>query len=234
MGDKTGYLISRAFAVPFINQAYEDIASQIKNASGKNLEAVIEVLNIPTGTSSLFSYQTDGDPTANPVVQPGPLAGLFDPLRMWVKTAGALPQFYTPAKGPRDTLPHTQPPGIVPGNFAVNITFAWIGNQLSITPVAGPIDIQVYGRFNAPPLVKDTDKLVLYGSMTAMLAYASCALFGVERTNPAILQGYVERATGMIDNAVADIIRQSQRNPRRFAKVGGSGGTAWGWGSGAF
>jgi hypothetical protein len=234
LGDKTGYLVSRAYAVPFINQAYEDIASQIKNASGKNLEAVIECLNIATGTQSLYSLQADGDLTAVPPVQPGPLRGLFDPIRMWAKSAGQLPQYYTPARGPRDTLPHINSPGITPGTYATQITFVWIGNQLSITPVAGPIDIQVYGRFNPPRLVSDSDKLVIYGNMTAMLAYSATALMGVERTNPQILAGYIERATAMIDNAVADIIRQCQRNPRRLAKMGGQGGCCWGWGSGVW
>jgi hypothetical protein len=151
---------------------------------------------------------------------------------MWVKTAGQLPQFYTLANGPRDTLPHINPPGITPGTYAVQVTFAWIGNKLLITPVAGPVDIQVYGRFNLQRLVKDEDKLILYPGMTAMLTYSACALTGVERTNPAILEGYATRAIAMIDNAVADLIRQTQKTPRRIAKLGGGqGGSAWGWGS---
>ena len=234
MGDPTGRMVSRAYALPFINQAYSDIAKQIKNATGKNLEAVKEVLNVPAGTSSLYQYQGPGNLTAQPPVPVGPLLGLFDPIRMWVKTAGQLPQYYTPARGPRDTLPHVNPPGITPGTYAVVVTFAWIGNQLSITPVAGPIDIQVYGRFNAPRLAQDEDVLVLYGDMTDTLAYAACSLMGVERTNPAILQGYIERAIAGVDNIVADIIRQTQKNPRRLATIGGHGGTCWGWGSGVY
>ena len=223
-------LYNRPYLVPFINQAYEDIASNIKNGSGKNLEAVIEVLNVPTGTSSLYPFQSYGDPTANPVVKSGPLAGLFDPLRMWVKTAGQLPQYYTLARGPRETLPHVNPPGITPGTYAVQVTFSWIGNKLLITPVAGPIDIQVYGRFNPPPLVDDNDQLVLYPRMTACLAYCAAALTGVERSNVTILQGYAERGAAMVDNIVADVVRQSQGNPRRVARMGGCGGSSWGWG----
>lgn len=219
MGDPQGRLISRAYAVPFINQAYSDIAKQIKNGSGKNFEAVVEVLNVAAGTSSLYSQQAAGKP----------LAGLFDPIRMWVKTAGQLPQYYTPARGPCDTLPHVNPPGITPGNYATVVTFAWIGNQLSVTPVAGAIDIQVYGRFNPPRLQADEDVLVIYGDMSDTLAYSACALMGVERTNPAILAGYVERATASIDNIIADVIRQGQKNPRRLAKIGGCGGTSYGW-----
>ena len=233
LGDTKGYWASRAYLVPLINQAYSAMAKAIKNASGKNFEAVIEVLNVPQGTSSLYSYQSYGDLTANPPVPRGPLAGLFDPLRMWVKTAGQLPQYYTQAWGPRDTLPHVNPPGITPGTYAVQVTFAWIGNKLAITPVAGPIDVQVYGRFNPPRLVGDDDVLVIYDDMTDTLAFAATALAGVERTNPAILQGYGTEAIAGVDNIVADIIRQCQRNPRRLAKMGGQGGSAYGWGSGS-
>jgi hypothetical protein len=234
LGDPKGYWCSRAYAVPFINQAYEDLASTLKNASGKNLEAVLEVLNVPIGTTALFGYQGDGDLTTNPPTQPGPLAGLYDPIKMWVKTAGQLPQYYTPARGPRDTLPHVNPPGITPGSYAVQVTFAWIGNKLFITPVAGAIDIQVYGRFNAPVLVKDSDALVLYPRMTAVLAYASAALMGVERANATILQGYETRAVAMTDNIAADIVRQGQGNGRRLARMGSASGTGWGWGTGVW
>lgn len=232
MGDPKGYLISRNFAVPFINQAYSDMAKSIKNASGKNFERVVEILNVPQGTSDLSVYQEYDAPPNN---QPGPLVGLYDPLRVWVKVAGALPQYYTEAWGPRDTLPHTQPAGVQPGNFSVVVTWTWIGNKLFITPVAGPIDVQVYGRFNPSRLQKDEDKLLLYPDMTDTLAYASCGLFGVERANPQILQGYAERAIAGVDNIVADIVRQSQGVPRRTAKMGNGRGAGWcGWGSGSF
>lgn len=233
MGDPTGRFVTRPYALPFIQQAYGDIAKQIKNASGKNLEATVEVLNVDTGTSSLFPFQTYGNPAADPPVPRGPLVGLYDPIRLWVKTAGQLPQYYTLAIGPRDNLPFVNPPGITPGTYCVQVTFAWIGNKLYITPVAGPIDIQVYGRFNPPRLVQDTDNLVLYGDMTDTLAYAACGLMGVERANPAVLEGYAARAVAGVDNIVADVIRQSQGNSRRLGKMGGQGNSSnacgWGW-----
>lgn len=229
MGDPNGRWVTRDYAVPFIQQAYSDMAKQIKNASGKNLEQILEVLNVPTGTSSLYPFQTYGNPAAVPPVPRGPLVGLFDPLRLWVKSAGQLPQYYCLAIGPRETLPHVNPPGITAGSYATRVTFAWIGNKLSITPVAGPIDIQVYGRFNVPRLQQDSDNLLLDPDMTDTLAYAAMGLMGVERTNPAVLAGYIERAQAGIDNIGADIIRQSQKVARRLAKMGGCGGTSWGW-----
>lgn len=227
MGDQRGFWCSRAYAVPFIQQAYSDIVKQVKNASGKNFEAVIEVLGVPAGTTDLSVFQKYEAPPNN---QRGPLVGLFDPIRMWVKMANALPQWYTQAIGPRDTLPHVNPPGISPGTYGVQVTFCWMGNKLSMTPVAGSVDVQVYGRFNPPRLQKDEDVLVIYDDLTDTLAYAACSLMGVERTNPAILEGYIERAIAGVDNIVADIIRQCQKNPRRLAKMGGCGGSCYGWG----
>jgi hypothetical protein len=232
MGDPTGRWVTRAYALPFIQTAYSSMAKKIKMASGKNLEAIIEVLNIPAGTQSLYPFQTYGNPTGNPPVPVGPLVGLFDPLRMWVKSAGQLPGYYCPAIGPRDTLPHVNPPGITPGTYGTRVTFAWIGNRLSMTPVAGPIDLQLYGRFNAPRLQQDSDVLVLYDDMTDTLAMAACAMFGVERANPALMEGYGANANADIDNIVANIIVQGQKNPRRLAKMGGGGGGGWGWGGG--
>lgn len=232
MGDPKGRWITRDYAVPFINQAYSDIGHNIKNASGKTMEAVLEALNVVEGTSDLSQLQSPGNPTAAPPVQPGPFNGIFDPIRMWVKTAGALPQYYTPAVGPRETLPHVRPPGITPGNYAVVVTWTWLGKKLLITPVAGAIDIQVYGRYNAPRLQQDTDPLVYDADMTDTVAYAAMALMGVERSNPVVLQGYIDRANAGVDNIVADIIRQTQRIPRRLGKLGQNpsrNGQQFGW-----
>lgn len=229
LGDPSGQWVKRYYIVPFIQIAYSSMAKAIKNASGKNFEAVVEVLAVPPGTSDLSVYQKYDAP---PDDKRGPLVGLFDPIRMWVKTAGQLPQYYVPAIGPRDTLPHTAPPGIPPAPYGTRVTFAWIGNKLSITPVAGAIDVQVYGRFNPPPLQADEDRLLLYDDMADTLAFLATAITGVERANPAVLQGYAQAGDAGVDNIVADIIRQCQKNPRRLAKLGGSGGYSYGWGSG--
>lgn len=233
MGDPNGRWMTRGYIVPFINQAYSSMAKKIKNGSGKNFEAVVEVLNVPIGTTALAPWQSYSwtDPNTQPAnPQRGPLAGLFDPLRLWVKTAGALPRYYTSANGPRDTLPHVNPPGITPGSYATIVTFTWMGKKLSITPVAGAIDIQVYGRFDPPRLVKDSDDLLLYGDMTDTLSFAALSLSGVERSNLATLEGYSQAGIADIDNIIADIMRQCEKNPRRLGKMGGCGGTSYGWG----
>lgn len=229
LGDPNGKWVTLGYALPFLQTAYSSIATQIKIASGKNLEALLEVTDIPAGTSDLSIYQDPGDVTADPPTNAGPLASLYDPIKLWAKSAGSLPGRYALANGPRDTLPFINPPGIAPGTWGMRITWAWIGGKLSITPVAGDIDIQVYGRCDVPTLSQQTDKLVLARNMGATLALSGAALAGVERTNPAILAGYADRANANLDNIVADIILQSQREPRRLAKMGGHGGNYWGW-----
>jgi hypothetical protein len=228
-------LYQRPYLLPFINQAYEEMTLMIKNASGKNLEACLEVLNIPAGQSDLSMWEGYAfvQPGVNPPPAPGrgPLAGLYDPLRIWAKAAGALPQYYQLARGPKDYLPNINPPGIPIGTYAVVIEWTWLGNNLCITPIAGPIDIKVYGRFNPPRLQDDNDRLVLYKDMTSTLVAATCAWTGIERSNTTILQGCQEQAQRGVDNIVADLIRQTQGNQRRPGRMGrgGFGGCGWGW-----
>ena len=230
-GNSSQYgLYQRDYLLPFIQQAYEDIESCIKNATSKQLEAVIEVLNVQPGTTDYSPLQSYGNPNQNPPGR-GPLVGLNDPIRLWVKAAGALPQYYVPVRGPKDYLPHVNPPGLPVGTYGVILEWAWIGGKLFVTAASAPIDIQVYGRFNAPPLIDANDKLVLYPRLTAPLAYTASALTGVERSNTTILQGYAERGSAMVDNIVADLIRQTQGNQRRPARMGrgGEGWSGFGW-----
>lgn len=229
-------LWQRPYLVPFINQAYEEMTSQIKTATSKTLEAVINVLNIPPGTQSLGPWQAYDflDPSQqNPQPTDGPLAGLYDPIRLWVKPAGALPQYFVPVRGPKDFLPNVNPPGLPVGTYGVILEWAWIGNVLLITPASAPIDIQVYGRCNPPRLVDDTDKLVIAKNMTHALAAATLAWSGIERSNTTIFQGAENRAIAGVDNIVADLTRQTQGNQRRPARMGrgGEGWCGYGWGT---
>jgi hypothetical protein len=222
LGDPDGDWVTDGYITPIINVTYGLQVNALKNGTGKNLEAIIECLDIAIGTSSLYPLQAPSQP----------LFGLSDPLELWVKTAGQPPQWYTAARGPVDVLPNVQPPGITPGWNQTRVSFVWMGQQLSITPVNGPIDVKVYGRFNPPPLQKDEDVLVVYSKMSETTAVAAAAVAGVERSNPAVLAGYAEMAIAGLDDIIADIIRQTQRNPRRLGRMGGHsgyGGGYWFW-----
>lgn len=219
LGDVDGEWVTVGYALPFINIVYALQIKQMRLGSRRNLSALIEVLNQEAGITSFLPAQKFGKP----------LFGLTDPLELWTKTANAPQQYYTPARGPLDILPNIEPPGITPGSFSVRVSFAWMGNALTILPVNGPIDLKVYGRFNPPPLQKLEDVLVPYPAMSDVTALAAAALAGVERSNPAVLAGYELAATAGMDNIIADLIIQTQRNPRRVGKLASMGGGSWFW-----
>jgi hypothetical protein len=232
LGDPTGQWISRGYILPLLNITYASVNLNLKNASAKELEAVVPIPNVPAGTTSLYPWQNatavPGAPAnANPT--PALLAGLFDPIEIWIKPAGAPVSMYTRARE-RDTLPHVDPTQYATNSLAGGVFFNWLGNKLLITPVNQPLDMEVTGKFNPPPLVDDTDLLVTHEDVWVPTCFKTAAVAGVERSNPAILQGYAAESIAAQDNIIAELIRQRQATPVRFQRMSRAAGLAqWFW-----
>lgn len=232
LGDPRGQWVTRAYINPLIDLSYAAINLNLKNASGKELEAVITVPDVPAGTTSLYPWQAGtavpGAP-ANQNATPALLAGLFDPIEVWVKPAGQPVWTYSQARE-RDDLPHVNPLTTASNSLAPGVFYNWLGNRLGITPVNQPLDIEVTGKFNPPPLADDTDLLVTHEDVWIAVAYITAATAGVERSNPQILAGYAESGIAAQDNIVAAIMRQGQGTPRRFQRVSRESGlNQWFW-----
>lgn len=232
LGDPTGAWVTRGYALPFLNVAYGLVNLNLKNASGKQLQAVVTIPNVPAGTTSLYPWQNGtaipGAPAnANPT--PALLAGLFDPIEIWVKPAGNPPWSYTKART-RNTLPHVDPTQYSTNSLGPGMFYDWMGNKLIITPVNQALDIEVTGKFNPPPLVDDSDLLSTHEDVWLPTTLKAACLAGVERSNPAILSGYATEAIAASDNIVAAIIRERQATPSRFQRMARESGVAqWFW-----
>jgi hypothetical protein len=218
LGDPDGEWVTRGYILPFIGTAYRMAYLYLKNATGRNLEGLVEVLNVLPGTTSLYPFQAAGKP----------LAGLTDPLQVWWKPAGQPPNWYR-QMNPKETLPFVAAPGISSNFIGSAVCFTWRGNQLTITPMAQPVDIMVDGRFNPPPLIDDKQILVVSPDIQSPLSLGACAIAGVERSNPAVLAGYAQQSEMGLDNIAADLIRQKQLFPKRLGKVAPQYGGEWGW-----
>lgn len=235
LGDPRGGWVKKSYVLPLLNLSISDILLYLKNGSSLNLCAVVPVLNVPTGTSSLYPWQgANLKPGDDPnKLNPKPvLQGLTDPLEVWVKPAGTAPWNYTPIKS-RSTLPHVNPNLNTTNAFGSSMYWNWMGNRLGITPVNVDLDIEVTGRFNAVPLTDDAQLLPGGEDIWIPLTFDTAAIAGVERSNPALLEGYATRAQAAKDNLLADIIRQGQDKPARFQKAcrdKGNGYIAWFWG----
>lgn len=236
LGDPKGTWVKDSYVLPLLDLSCGDILLYLKAAAkSMNLSAVVPVLNVPANTASLYPYQGASlRPGADAnAVNPKPvLAGLTDPLAIYVKPAGADPSMYAPIRQ-RTLLPHVSPNLNSSQGFGSSMSWSWLGNRLSITPVNFAIDLEVTGRFNPLPLT-NSDLLIPGGEdMWIPLVFDTAAIAGIERSNPSLLEGYAARATAAKDNLANTLVCQGQGSPARFQKISrdsGNGYIAWFWG----
>lgn len=208
LGDPDAEWVTDEYVTPLINQTYADQYLRIRNACGQNLEAIVPVLNVNAGTTSLYSYQTAGKP----------LNGLYTPDQVWTKPAGTPANYFRRGRGPHQ-LPHVAPPGATPMLVHAEVDWDWLGNKLLVTPSAIALDFEVWGRFTPPDLTADADELIVDPSMWVATSYGAAAAAGVERANPQILEGWAMRADATCDNIAAELVRQKQGNPARTGRM---------------
>lgn len=232
LGDPLGQWVTREYILPLMNISYASVNLNLANASSRNLEAVIPVLGVPAGTTSLYPWQSGTGLPGAPAGAAAPLAllkGLTDPIEVWVKPAGSPVSMYSRARE-RGTLPHVDSTQYATNSLAGGLYFNWLGGKLLITPVNQPLDIEVTGKFAPPPLVDDTDLLATHEDVWVPTCFDTAAVAGVERSNPALLTGYAQKSTAAQDNIVAALIRQGQATPSRFQRISRATGLAqWFW-----
>lgn len=214
-----------SYLVPKINYAYRTLRLYLKRATGSNLEQMVEIPNTadlnanPTnqGLTSLVQYQQPG----------GLLAGLYEPLYMWWKPAGA-PDYQYREAFEKKTLPFTNPIS----SMATAMYFTWRGNKLFVTPINLPVDLLIDGRFNPPPLVKDQDVLVVDPDAEVSVTAGTLGIVGIEAGNPGYQEAALTAVEATADDIVAKLIRQKQgyvaragsNSQRRRAN-----GCGWNW-----
>lgn len=232
LGDPRGQWVTRAYILPFLNIGYGLVNLNLKNASGKNIEAVVPIPGVEAGVSSLYPWQganlKPGDAAAD-AKPPALLRGLFDVLEVWAKPAGSGVQMFSQLRE-RGTLPHVDPAAISTNSFGSGMYFCWMGNRLLVTPVNQPLDFEVTGKFNPTPLVTDDDLLCTDEDIWIPTCFETACLAGVERSNPAVLGGYSVKSVAAQDNIIASIMRGAQSAPTRFKKISRQGGLSqWYW-----
>jgi hypothetical protein len=209
--DSNGWL-SDDYLVPKINFAYRFYYLYIKNATGANLERMVE---IPAATDVNGNPITQGLTTLAKFQQPGNLLdGLYEPLFLFWKLAGSPEYCYRQMVEKKTILPGQSVAGgsSQPVNFWGTNAFGWTwrGNQIFLSPISSfAVDFLVDGRFNPPALVKDTDQLVVDPDMEICVTPATLAIIGTESGNASYTAAGAQ-AELAADNIVAKLIRQKQ------------------------
>jgi hypothetical protein len=225
--DPNGWL-KDGYLVPKINFVYRRQTLYIKRSTGANLEQMVEIPcaldanGNPTtkGLNSMAAWQQKGQP----------LFGLYEPLYVWWKPAGAHERFYREARERKTILPGRREGSFVGSSFTSGaMEFTWRGNQLVVTPVNAPIDILVDGRFNPPPLVKDEDVLVVDPDMEVAVSSGTIPLIGIEAGN-ASYATMASESEACADDIVAKLVRQKQgMTARAGSNTRRARGCGWYW-----
>lgn len=197
VGDDAQEWTPDSYLVPKINYAYSIQTLYIKRATSQNLEQIVEIPDsadangnsTSQGRTSLAALQQKG----------GPLFGMYEPLYVWWKPAGAPVTYFRMA-----TFQHPMPfyklQAPTPGG---PVYWDWIGNILYMTPIGFPCDLLIDARFNPPPLVKDQDVLVVHPDMHTAVTAATIGLIGQFDTGN---QGYSEGAIELVQQCADDIV----------------------------
>lgn len=218
VGDEPADWTPDAYLVPKINFAYRTQTLYIRaNAMGRNLEQVVEIPDAQDGNGNSTSV---GRTSLAALQQQGqPLCGLVTPLYLWWKPAGA-PEARYRQMDYKEPLPFSRLSTPQPWNGPAYWT--WRGNTLFTTPIGFPYDLLVDGRFNPPPLVKDTDVLVVHPDMETAVVPGTIALMSAFDTgNAAALQAAVPLVEEAADCIVNTLITEKQGNTYR------GGSNAW-------
>lgn len=208
--DPNGWL-NESYLGPKVNYAYRRQTLYIKRSTGSNLEKMVE---IPAALDDAGNPTTQGLTSLALYQQPGKfLDGLYEPLYLWWKPAGAPKRAYREMREPKTIIPgNSNPAGSQPVTstyWGGNMAFTWRGNQLFVTPINAPIDFLVDGRFNPPALVKDQDVLVVDPDMEVAVTMGTIPLIGLESGN-AGWSAAVAECEAAADDIVAKIVRGKQ------------------------
>ncbi len=221
--------LNDGYLVPKINFAYSTLTLYIKNATGANLEKMVE---IPAATDGAGNPTTQGLTSLAAFQQPGKLLdGLYEPLYIWWKPAGAPEASYRELIEKKTLIVGQSLVGqpVTSTWWGGGMRYSWRGNQIFVSPASFPIDFLVDGRFNPPALVKDEDMLVADPDMHIAVVPATMALIGVESGN-ASYQAMESQAEAAADNIVAKIVRGKQgQTARAGSNARRANGCGWFW-----
>lgn len=219
VGDEPGEWTTDIYLLPKIQTVYRLQMTLLKQMSGQNLERVVEIPDAldangnstSVGRTSLAAYQQPG----------GPLYGLYTPLRVWWKKAGAPAKFYREVSRVETVAPYNSAP-VAWDIFGSAAAWSWTGGIINISPILIPNDILVDGRFNPPELVKDEDVLVVHPDMETAVVPGVLQVMGAYDTGntPWVQNGGA--AADLALEAIANLLITEKQS-----RVARAGTNAW-------
>lgn len=215
VGDPDGDFATDAYLLPLVNQALEMFVHSLMGTCSPFITLLKVVPALPAGTTWLAEQQKPDQP----------LFGLMNPLYIEFKQTGQPETSYCGATR-REILPNVSPYG---SQQVRGLDWEWRSYLLYLTSLPYISDIRVRGEFRPPPLIKDTDMIVVHPMMGAALAFGTAALIGSERGNTTYKTDYTTAAQNLLDDIESELVRQNQGTTSRLGKMSRGRGGRRGW-----
>jgi hypothetical protein len=210
VGDLTGSWLTDGEVTTVANQVYEQQIQWLTGTCSPYITKLVVVPNVTAGTTNLSEFSRK---TAQ-----NPMAGLVEPRLLKAKQAGTTDNYYR-EMNEYDVLPDV-PPGWPVGRYG---GWEWRSTEVWLVPFPNAMDIQIRGDFLPPPLVKDTDILVVHPNMAHATAYAVAAVFGAQAGNTQWETSYGAAAETALGAIAAQLVRQQQKLTFRVGRLNGRG-----------
>lgn len=204
LDDPQGSYLTDDFIGPLVNEAYEDLNSQLTTTQSSYDINVVELPGIPAGTPNLASEQAGAGPLQR-------LAAM--PERIDWKPAGTDPSYYQLIEN-FAVLPDSMPQEGVYG-------WEYRSGTVWLTPSSIPVDLRVRGEFQAQPLTEDTDVLVTHPRIGYVVAYATASLVAAVRGNTPWALAYDSKAAEGMDEIMGQLVRSEQGQVHRIRRQSG-------------
>jgi len=184
-----------------VAQVYDDLYDKLRMTGAQFDEQVLELLNVPAGTSDLSNYGLSGKP----------LELLLNPKIFEYKLAGLDPTNYVEARL-TDRLRDVQ------ANRFIE-SWEWRRGVIYFTPPSVAVDIRIRGEFLFSALSSDSDIILAGKNVGACLAYWTASLIGIVRGNPQWERSYQAKGDEAFDNLALMLVKSDQPKVRRVGRM---------------
>jgi hypothetical protein len=186
-----------------VAMAYDDLYNKLRMTGTQFDESVIELINVPAGTSDLGQYFASGK-ELELLLNVSPQG--FD----W-KLTGLDATNYLPAKLVGKN------PDVQPGQ--VIMSYEWRKGNIYFTPVTAAVDIRIRGEFLFSALKEDANQIQAGINVGNVLTYWTCALIGIVRGNPQWEKSYQFKGDLAFDDIAIMLTKANLAKVFRVARM---------------
>jgi hypothetical protein len=186
-----------------VAMAYDDLYNKLRMSGAQFDESVIELVNVPAGTSDLGAYFASGKELE---LLLNPAHNGFD----WKLTGTDLTNYQPVALVEKI-------PDVLPGQIITS--YEWRKGNLYFTPVTAAVDIRIRGEFLFSALKEDANPIQAGINVGNVLTYWVSALIGIVRGNPQWEKSYQFKGDLAFDDIAIMLTKANMAKVKRVARM---------------